>query len=91
MTLSQISLLSMLWVEPDPPKNGISYACDGEFIYERSPGPTYKRAHWTAVAMVVDWAHLPGFLWESVEVADGDPQKMIVSNWNEPSPPTQRS
>jgi hypothetical protein len=89
--IALLPLLSMTWVEPDPPRNGVAYATDGEFIYERQPGPIYRRAHWTAVAMVIDWNHLPGFLWEPVEVAEGDPQRMTIANWDAPSPTTQRS
>lgn len=94
-TVPDLPLLSMTWVEPDPPRAGIAYACDGQFIYERKGRPgaySYRRAHWSAIAMVIDWANLPGFLWELVTVVESgvDPQRMTIANWP-PAPETERS
>lgn len=81
-----IVMRSMTWVEPDPPRAGVAYATDGEWIYERrlqsDKSHIYRRAHWNAVAMVVAWEQLPGFLWEQLST-DADPIP--------PPPKTERS
>jgi hypothetical protein len=67
----------MTWLRPDPSIRhtpGTEYATDGTYVYERFKDASgcyrYRRAHWSAVAVDIEWADIEQSIWEVVDESD---------------------
>ncbi len=69
--------LAMTWLRPDKSIRhtpGTEYATDGTYVFERWKGHDgrfqYRRAHWSAIAVDIEWADLDQGIWTVIDEAE---------------------